>query len=188
MNRKQAGEDFYFIQKLVPSGYFSLNSTTVYPSPRASDRVPFGTGASIGKMTAEKSNTLLTYNPLSYSDLRFFFSKISDLFECSNEDIRECFNTFPGSLQLFLSEEDWVEKVVEIKNNTSGFLSFKKRFFDWFNMFKIVKYLNFVHADYFEKTAVEIAASEMLELREDFFKSNDPLELLLYYRRLEKNI
>jgi len=106
MNRKQAGEDFYFIQKLVPTGYFSLNSTTVYPSPRASDRVPFGTGASIGKMTAEKSNTLLTYNPLSFSDLKLFFSKIIDLFECSNEDIRECFNVFPRSLQLFLSEED----------------------------------------------------------------------------------
>ena len=35
MNRRQAGEDFYFIQKLVPlGGYFSLNTTTVYPSPR----------------------------------------------------------------------------------------------------------------------------------------------------------
>ena len=52
MNRRQAGEDFYFIQKLVPAGgYFNLNSTTVYPSPRASSRVPFGTGASIGKLS-----------------------------------------------------------------------------------------------------------------------------------------
>jgi hypothetical protein len=188
MNRRQAGEDFYFIQKLVPSGYFNLNSTTVYPSPRASDRVPFGTGASIGKMTAEKCSTLLTYNPLSFCDLRFFFDLIADFFESSNEGIRDCFKVFPRSLQLFLGEEEWAEKIVEIKNNTSGFQSFKKRFFDWFNMFKIVKYLNFVHADYFEKKAVEIAASEMLELRKDSFYSNDPLELLLYYRRLEKNI
>ncbi|MBN2861879.1 MAG: hypothetical protein JXN62_01880, partial [Bacteroidales bacterium] len=35
MNRRQAGEDFYFIQKLLPQGgYFTLNSTAVYPSPR----------------------------------------------------------------------------------------------------------------------------------------------------------
>jgi len=188
MNRKQAGEDFYFIQKLVPSGYFSLNTTTVYPSPRSSDRVPFGTGASIGKMTTENSNILLTYNSLAFSDLKLFFSIISELFECSNEAVRESLKAFPRSLQLFLAEEDWAEKIVEIKSNTSGFLSFRKRFFDWFNMFKIVKYLNFVHAEYFEKTAVEIAAAEMLELRKDSFKSNDPLELLLYYRRLEKNI
>jgi len=42
MNRKQAGEDFYFIQKLMPlGGYFALNSTAIYPSPRESSRVPF---------------------------------------------------------------------------------------------------------------------------------------------------
>ncbi|MCU0455931.1 MAG: hypothetical protein MUE74_06480, partial [Bacteroidales bacterium] len=37
MNRRQAGEDFYLIQKLISQGsYFELNSTTVHPSPRAS--------------------------------------------------------------------------------------------------------------------------------------------------------
>ncbi len=46
MNRRMAGEDFYFIQKLLPAGgFFNLNQTTVYPSPRSSARVPFGTGA-----------------------------------------------------------------------------------------------------------------------------------------------
>src|SRR5258705_1441196 len=39
MNRRQAGEDFYFLHKLIPLGGFTeLNATTVYPSPRASDR------------------------------------------------------------------------------------------------------------------------------------------------------
>jgi hypothetical protein len=33
MNSGAAGEDFYFIQKLLPAGYFfNLTSTTVYPS------------------------------------------------------------------------------------------------------------------------------------------------------------
>jgi hypothetical protein len=113
---------------------------------------------------------------------------VSDFFEYNSVDIRESFNSLPLSLQLFLGEEDWAEKIEEIKRNTSGFLSFKKRFFDWFNMFKIVKYLNFAHAGDFEKRAVELAASDLLELRGDSFKSKEPLELLLYYRRLEKNI
>ena len=86
MNRKQAGEDFYFIQKLVPAGgYFSLNTTTVYPSPRASFRVPFGTGASIEKLTKENSSTLLTYNVLAFIQLRLFFAMTED-FEFSNPD------------------------------------------------------------------------------------------------------
>jgi len=49
MNKRKAGEDFYFIHKIIALGNFSeLNSTVVYPSPRISDRVPFGTGKAIG--------------------------------------------------------------------------------------------------------------------------------------------
>src|ERR1035437_6389366 len=82
MNRRQAGEDFYFIQKLVPAGgYFNLISTTVYPSPRASTRVPFGTGASIGKLSADKSSTLFTYNMLAFKELRTFFESVELYFK-----------------------------------------------------------------------------------------------------------
>ena len=77
---------------------------------------------------------------------------------------------------------------MEIKNNTSGIVSFKKRFFGWFNMFRIVKYLNFVHSDFFEKRPVNMAAidQELLDVRGMTFESNEPLDLLLYYRSLEK--
>jgi glycosyltransferase involved in cell wall biosynthesis len=81
MNRKQAGEDFYFIQKLVPSGgYFNLNSTTVYPSPRTSFRVPFGTGATMQKLSIE-GNQLLTYNFNAFADLKKAFSLIESFYE-----------------------------------------------------------------------------------------------------------
>ena len=48
MNRRKAGEDFYFLQKIIQLGDFTeLNATTVYPSPRRSTRVPFGTGKAV---------------------------------------------------------------------------------------------------------------------------------------------
>ena len=44
MNRRKAGEDFYFINKLIKGEIFGeINDTKVIPSPRISDRVPFGT-------------------------------------------------------------------------------------------------------------------------------------------------
>ena len=50
MNKRKAGEDFYFLHKIIPLGEFrEINNTCVIPSPRESDRVPFGTGAAIGK-------------------------------------------------------------------------------------------------------------------------------------------
>lgn len=50
MSKRQAGEDFYFIQKVAMQGrYTECNTTEVYPSPRPSDRVPFGTGPDIAR-------------------------------------------------------------------------------------------------------------------------------------------
>jgi hypothetical protein len=187
MNRRQAGEDFYFIQKLVPSGgYFNLNSTTVYPSPRPSFRVPFGTGASIGKLSEENSPTVLSYNILAFKELHSFF-KMTEIFHKSNpEELHDCYKLFPEGLRLFLTENEWTEKIVEIKNNTSGLASFKKRFFEWFNMFRIVKYLNTVHLELFEKIPVDISARKLLENKYIFPESKDPYNLLLHYRSLEK--
>jgi hypothetical protein len=187
MNRRQAGEDFYFIQKLVPAGgYFSLNSTTVYPSPRASSRVPFGTGASIEKLSTERSSTLLTYNIMAFKELRTFFRLTDAFFESGSRELHEHFSQLPQGLRLYLDEKEWIDKIMEVKNNTSGILSFKKRFFGWFNMFRIVKYLNYVHSDYYEKKPVDIAASELLETKGMAIESKEPFDLLLYYRQMEK--
>jgi hypothetical protein len=188
MNRRQAGEDFYFVQKLVPAGgYFSLNSTTVFPSPRVSGRVPFGTGAAVGKMVKEDSFGLLTYNPLAFKDLNIFFEYLYKIFEKPADDLILLFYDFPLSLKLFLEEQDWLSKAAEIKNNTSGYLSFRKRFFEWFNMFKVVKYLNFSHKSFFEKVPVFFAAEEFLRYRETDPAIAKKVGLLEFYRSLERN-
>ena len=187
MNRRQAGEDFYFIQKLVNSGgYFNLNSTTVFPSPRVSSRVPFGTGASIRKLTEENCPTLFTYNILAFKELRYFFGMIEEIYHLTPIELPACYNSLPQGLKYFIDEKGWIGKMMEIKNNTSGIASFRKRFFEWFNMFRIVKYLNMVHTGIFEKKPVDVSASELLENTGRSFKSKEPLNLLLYYRDLEK--
>jgi len=189
MNRRQAGEDFYFIQKLVPDGgYFTLNSTTVYPSPRASFRVPFGTGASVEKLTSGNNSDLLTYNMLAFEELRSFFRMAPDFYNCKNSDLPALFDLLPAALRSFSEKNEWVNKLKEIKNNTSGWSSFEKRFFGWFNMFRIVKYLNFVHLKYFEKKPVSVSASELLACKGIEFLSDDPLALLRYFRKLERDI
>ena len=48
MNRRLAGEDFYFLQQLAKtSGVEMLSGTVVQPSPRFSARVTFGTGRAV---------------------------------------------------------------------------------------------------------------------------------------------
>jgi len=188
MNRKQAGEDFYFIQKHVSSGaYFSLTSTSVYPSPRVSDRVPFGTGASIGKMDSPESDILVTYNLLSFKDLRMFFDGSELYFKCRDSDLRTIYYEFPEGIKSFMGKDEWIIKISEIRNNTSGLQSFRKRFFLWFNMFRIVKYLNHVHSGIYKKMAVTHEASGLLRDIGISEASDDAASLLLTYRNLEKN-
>ena len=188
MNRRQAGEDFYFIQKLVPSGgFFNLNSTTIYPSPRVSDRVPFGTGLAIGKLSEMDKPELNTYSLSSFESLKILFSKTEVLYNAGTDQLTEILQDFPDCLMAFIGEEEWDEKMKEIKSNTTNYKSFEKRFFNWFNMFKIVKYLNFVHASYFSKKEVAGEAKLLCDYSGMVNAPSTPGELLLFYRSLEKN-
>ena len=73
MNKRQAGEDFYFLHKIIPLGHFGeINTTRVIPSPRPSDRVPFGTGRAVRDYLA--THKFETYPLEAFRDLKQFFS------------------------------------------------------------------------------------------------------------------
>ncbi|KAB0664449.1 hypothetical protein F6V25_12985 [Oryzomonas japonica] len=70
MNRRLAGEDFYFLQQVHKvAGVAPLAGTIVHPSPRASHRVPFGTGRAVGDMLASGGERLLFYQPVLFGIL-----------------------------------------------------------------------------------------------------------------------
>jgi hypothetical protein len=123
----------------------------------------------------------------AFKELRIFFESVELYFKSGQSDLIRLFGLIPPGLRLFLAEYEWIIKIMEVKNNTSGIASFKKRFFDWFNMFRIVKYMNFVHSDFFEKQPVDISACELLKERGIRLESKGTKELLLLYRQLEKN-
>ena len=187
MNRRQAGEDFYFIQKLSPLGYFTLKSTTIFPSPRESKRVPFGTGVMIARSMDNNSNGFLTYNNQAFSDLKELFDIVRTLSAADRYEVIYSHNILPTGLQTFTDEEEWKGKIDEIRRNTSTYESFLKRFFFWFNMFRIVKYLNHIHTEKYKKIPVRDAAYNILELSGFKDIPEDTWQLLLYYRSLEKS-
>ena len=188
MNRRQAGEDFYFIQKMISAGgYFSLNATTVYPSSRTSFRVPFGTGAVMAKLCKESDSQFMTYNPAAFRDLRTLFGMLNLLYDNRDNNKSYNYNAIPESVKLYIDENEWVQKIIEIRENTANEQAFKKRFFNWFNMFKIVQYLNTVHQKLFYKIPVVRAAADFLQNIQIVYNGNSPEDLLNYYRGLERS-
>lgn len=178
MNRRQGGEDFYFLYKLFPHGQFiDLNTTCVYPSSRPSDRVPFGTGPQIREFV--QSGELLTYNMDAFVALKSFIDIIPQLYTTSKVEI-------PACVKQYLETVDFENHLREIRTNAASETMFVKRFFVFFDAFKVVKYLNFVHQSFFEKQNVIAEAKKLLELLGIVVDNSDAKWLLNYFRALEQ--
>ena len=163
INKRKGGEDFYFLQKIIPLGHFrEINGTCVYPSPRPSERAPFGTGAVIKKFAEGKISNVETYHPDSFEILRELFSGLSSWFRLSEAQINEKTKKLPEIITEFTGAE-FQSKILEINNNSSSPDTFIKRFYQWFNMFRVIKFLNFAHKKDFLRVPVKQAAMELLD-------------------------
>lgn len=151
MGKQQAGEDFYFLQKVFPLGQtVEIKQTNVYPAARVSDRVPFGTGPALAKMIAEKEIVKYTYSFESFQILKTLFDIVDQLFKADLEVIDNQIRKLSPILFQFLSNDNFIAGIGVINETTSTLPAFRKRFFNYFNAFRILKYLNFVHPDYLE--------------------------------------
>ncbi len=187
MPRKQAGEDFYFLQKVIPNGNFSeLNTTTVFPSSRPSSRVPFGTGPSVNELV-QSGDEYQTYNQQAFIDLKEFLAIKDELYHISDEAIETFTHRLGGRMRSYLVNSDFFQALKPVNDNCSTIEVFRKRFYEVFNAFRVVKYLNYTHAHFLEKTPVFDAALSLYELyfntTLDVFEAE---ELLIEYRQLER--
>lgn len=152
MNRRKAGEDFYFLQNLAQTGKVGeITATRVHPSARLSDRVPFGTGPVLRKWMEGEKDLNLTYNFQAFADLKDFFSKKKQLFHVSEKEYNTLITCFPEPVGAFLAQDDFKKEIDDLNRNCSGPATFCSRFFHKFNAFKILKFLNFTHGKFYSK-------------------------------------
>ncbi len=188
MNRKQAGEDFYFLHKVFPLGNaYELNTICVYPSSRLSDRVPFGTGPMVKSIIESRKEDFLTYNLDSFIELKSFFEGVHDLYKISSEELKKLLDKLPDCITEFLNKNDIHKAIQEINENSANIKTFTKRFFDWFNAFRVLKFLNFAHETYYQKQPLLNEAEKLMVLlavkdaNESTYKN-----YLEIFRKLEK--
>jgi hypothetical protein len=161
MNRRQAGEDFYFLHKFIPLGHFGeITTTKITPSPRPSQRVPFGTGRAVGDML-NNGGDYKTYNPLSFQDLKLFVDNaLPALVQPGLPG--QPLEAFPDSIRQFLLVNDFEAKLAEIQSNTSHAGAFFKRFWQWFDAFMVMKYVHFARENFYPDLGVGEAADWLL--------------------------
>lgn len=184
MNKRKAGEDFYFLQKIIQLGnYAELNSTKVFPSPRCSDRVPFGTGAAIQKMHDLNNSEYLTYNLKAFNDIEQIVKFANTIYNLNEHEMFFLFLKLSKSLQQFLSENNFEEKIKEIVENSNSRETFLQRFFKWFNMFKVLKYMNYSHPTFYPFVNIVDSAKQFLLIKGINCNTDNSKELCEIYRK-----
>lgn len=190
MNKRKAGEDFYFLQKMMALGNFSeLNSTTIYPSLRISDRVPFGTGRAMQNYLSSEQKSYNTYAIQSFLDLKQLVEQLDNLYinfssSCHDKPVEPSFNLPPSVLE-YLITISFNENLTKIRQNSTSLIHFKQLFFNWFNAFKVLKFVHFAREYYYADVDVFHTANELLK------QLNKPTlvkkQLLPFYRNIDKN-
>ena len=190
MNKRKAGEDFYFLHKIIPLGdYGEINSTRVIPSARVSDRVPFGTGKAIQAWLEGHHKHYFTYHPNIFKDLKIFLSEVDQLFRARPSDIDKCLEKWPESITVFLCDNDFKTHLKEINRycgpTREAFLS---RFYSWFNGFKVLKYAHFARDRYYLNMEIEKAVQWLLSVYPGIEKPPaSAMEQLVEIRKRDRN-
>ena len=186
MNKRKAGEDFYFLQKIIPLGnIYTINSTTVFPSPRPSCRVPFGTGKAINDFLKTEKTNYLTYNPKTFIDLGLLVEKISDLYQ--EKDSESIVNELPLSIKEYLIKIQFISHLSKIKKNCCSENQFLKSFYSWFNGFLTLKYVHFARDNYHMEIEILEAVNWILnKLTEHKLPVKNKKKALMYMRDLDR--
>ena len=133
---RQAGEDFYFLQKAVKMHpVCEINERIVFPAPRVSERVPFGTGASVRNIVAAQGKYFV-YNFELFRLLKKFY----DLFPAfERNEIQEL---IPKEIKDYIGMQSFNNSLAECRKYASSSNAFLKRMYDKYDAFFIVKFLN----------------------------------------------
>ncbi|MFO8234095.1 MAG: hypothetical protein R6U04_01635 [Bacteroidales bacterium] len=188
MNKRKAGEDFYFLNKIFQLGNIrEINNTCVYPSPRPSERVLFGTGQEVKKLSQTKPITYKVYDPKYFKILKDYFEEtLREFYKCPVENFETLLSNQPGELKTFLSSINFQKEWKRLHDNCSNEESFRKQFFHWFNGLKIIQFMHYTHPDAENKMDIIKASSVLLNQIGRYSNTDNVFELLKIYRKLER--
>ncbi|WP_114750227.1 glycosyltransferase [Pleomorphovibrio marinus] len=158
MNRRKAGEDFYFMHKLLPLGGFVEIPATVFPSCRISDRVPFGTGRAQLEWLKEEKGVKRTYAIECYATLQTLFSLVNNSFMEEVDFSRSGFGDF-------LLLEDLQSQFRTFKSQSHSEDVYFRKVWQWLDGFKVLKLTHYLRDHRHPNQPVYEVAKSLLELK-----------------------
>lgn len=165
MNNRSAGEDFYFLQQLSRTvGVEQVAGTVVYPSQRASHRVPFGTGRSISRILDGDAGAVLFYRSACFRILADWLSLVSEHAGLESAQLLARAGEISPGLPEYLDSMRCGEIWDKLRRNNPARSAFLSAFHGWFDGLKTMKLIHHLSDGAFPRCQPDVAVPELLQL------------------------
>lgn len=186
MNKKKAGEDFYFLMKFIQRGdYSELNSVTVFPSSRTSDRVPFGTGRAMLETQSGSNRYELTYDFEIFRLIKSFFDLIPQFYE--SIQTKELYQALDERISSGINRQELETMVQNCRDHSSSLETFTDRFYRTFNIFRTMKLIHHMRDSFMPNSSLLYNAQELLKVIAQSNEHTTEEQCLMAIRALDKS-
>ena len=163
MNRRRAGEDFYFLQQLAKTdGVEHLSGTVVFPSARISERTPFGTGRSVAALCDPQGSSNLFHQPRAYTLLGDWLEHATRHWQDTGAAIQQWAGQRHPYLAQFLEQENFVAVWGRLSRNHATAAARRAAFHGWFDGLKTTRLLHYLAAGPWPRCGPERAVPELM--------------------------
>jgi len=184
MNKRKAGEDFYFLHKIFPLGEFGeICNAVVFTSGRTSHRVPFGTGRAILEWQEGKKDLSQTYDYKIFHLIKSLFNSIEKTFDI--KDFEKL--GFDTELKNYLRDINYQTIINEVFKNTTNKASFENRLKRYWDGFKVLKLVHYLRDEHFKNNdLIKMALALYEEKYGVSINSSNAFTILQAYRQAQK--
>ncbi|MDX2417782.1 MAG: hypothetical protein QNK19_10020 [Xanthomonadales bacterium] len=158
--KREAGEDFYLLNKLAKVGSVlelgeDADNQAIEIESRRSDRVPFGTGAAVNKITglANPVNDFRFYNPVVFELLKLWLQSFPTVWASGSTELSP--SIFPDQqmenrdhkLQMLLTGLKTLktdQALVHAFRQSRNLDQFTRQMHTWFDAFRTLKLIHFL--------------------------------------------
>jgi hypothetical protein len=163
MPKRLAAEDFYFLNKIAKLGRIGIiEGTTVFPSPRLSQRTPFGTGKAVTQLIGGIEKRL--YDPEVYRILGHWLNLVEQSTESEGEKIIARAAEIHSALPDYLHQIRFCENWTKLKKNYPHQHHLQRQFHAWFDGLKTLKLIHHLTRNGIPKVPASHAITVMQRL------------------------
>ncbi len=166
MNRRLAGEDFYFLQQLAKTGSIErITTTTVRPAARVSARTPFGTGPRMAQSGNGETTQCLVHHPRAYAVLRAWLRIAARHVAASAGTLLDAASEVDAALAAFLERDRFAALWEKLQVQERHAARLLPQFHAWFDGLRSIRLLHYLRDHGYPDQDLTEALPEYLTLR-----------------------